>query len=100
MEFDVRSDDEPAGRRKLPVFRASNSAPAATELTGTKANTEASGPKAPPVSHAAAGRAVLTAIEPLLARSWRLRVSCASNSDVRFHSLSSKPVQIVMAILP
>jgi hypothetical protein len=49
---------------KRPVFRASDRAPTVTELTRSRANTEAFGPKVPPVSQASApGRAVLTAIE-------------------------------------
>jgi hypothetical protein len=52
------------GPRKLPALRASESAATVTEVTRSRANTEASGPKAPPVSHASApGRVVLTAIE-------------------------------------
>jgi len=44
---------------------ASIRAPTVRELTRSRANTEASGPKVPPVSLASApSRAVLTAIEP------------------------------------
>ena len=34
---------------KRPLFRASDSAPTVTKLTRSRANTEASGPKVPPV---------------------------------------------------
>jgi 2-polyprenyl-6-methoxyphenol hydroxylase-like FAD-dependent oxidoreductase len=53
------------GLAERPAFRASKSTPTVTALTRTRANTDASGPKVPPVSQAGApGRAVLTAIEP------------------------------------
>jgi hypothetical protein len=56
-----------AGRRRgLPgVLLRSTSAPAVTELTGRSANTDASGPSVPPVSHAGVpGLTVVTAMEP------------------------------------